>query len=60
MAPWIISIAIVFILLRAAYQARDRASNSFTVEGATIGTYLSSGFAVAALAFILVAVLLAK
>lgn len=60
MTPWIIAIAIASILIKAAHGAQQRAENSMTTEGAQTGVYLMTFLAVAAMAFVLTAVVLAK
>lgn len=60
MTPWIISFAIALILLKAAYGNQNKLKESRSPDGAWAGLGLMTVFSIAALVFVLIAVILAS
>jgi hypothetical protein len=59
MIPWVIAFVIGLMLLKAAYGNKALAQESPTAEGTKLGVLMMTILAIAALAFILFAVVLA-
>lgn len=60
MTPWVIALAIALILLKAAYGGQNKLNESRSPDGAWAGLGLMTLFSVAALVFVMIAVILAN